>query len=60
MWFNDHEPPHFHARYGEHEAKISIESGAVISGELPVRALTRAKMAVRVEVRPYEKLGSRA
>jgi hypothetical protein len=39
MWFNDHEPPHFHARYGEHEAKISIESGAVISGELPVRAL---------------------
>jgi hypothetical protein len=39
MWFNDHEPPHFHARYGDYEAKISIESGAVISGELPVRAL---------------------
>jgi hypothetical protein len=21
MWFNDHEPPHFHARYGAYEAK---------------------------------------
>lgn len=39
MWFNDHEPPHFHACYGEYEAKISIESGAVLSGELPGRAL---------------------
>jgi hypothetical protein len=39
MWFNDHEPPHFHARYGEYEAKICIESGDVLSGELPTRAL---------------------
>jgi hypothetical protein len=39
MWFNDHEPPHFHARYGAYEAKIAIESGEVLSGELPGRAL---------------------
>ena len=25
MYYNDHEPPHFHARYGEHEIRVSIE-----------------------------------
>jgi uncharacterized protein DUF4160 len=30
--------PHFHARYGEAEASIDIESLAVIAGELPPRA----------------------
>ena len=24
MYFDDHAPPHFHARYAEHEAQISI------------------------------------
>jgi hypothetical protein len=37
---NDHSPPHFHARYGEFEATIDIESLAVLEGELPRRALT--------------------
>ena len=40
MFFNDHPPPHFHARYGEFEATIAIETLAVIEGELPNRALT--------------------
>lgn len=30
--------PHFHARYGEAEASIDIESLAIIAGELPPRA----------------------
>ncbi len=30
--------PHFHARYGEDEASIDIESCAVIAGALPLRA----------------------
>jgi len=30
--------PHFHARYGEAEASIAIESLAVIAGGLPSRA----------------------
>jgi hypothetical protein len=29
---------HFHARYGEFEASVDIESGAVIAGRLPPRA----------------------
>ena len=40
MFFNDHGPPHFHARDGEFEATINIHSFAVIEGELPSRALS--------------------
>jgi hypothetical protein len=39
MFFNDHAPPHFHARYGEFEVTIDIDMLSVIKGELPRRAL---------------------
>ena len=39
MFFNDHSPPHFHARYNEHTAVIDIERLEVIEGDLPRRAL---------------------
>jgi hypothetical protein len=39
MYFNDHAPPHFHARYGDLEATFSIEACAVLEGGLPGRAL---------------------
>jgi Domain of unknown function (DUF4160) len=39
MYFGDHPPPHFHARYGEHAAKVAIATGEVIAGSLPQRAL---------------------
>ena len=39
MYFGDHAPPHFHARYGGDEALIVIASGDVYAGELPGRAL---------------------
>lgn len=29
IFFSDHEPPHFHAVYGEYEALIQIETLAV-------------------------------
>ncbi len=38
MYYNDHGSPHFHARYGEHKAKMLIETGALIEGALPRRA----------------------
>lgn len=38
MYFNDHVPPHFHARYGTAETTIAIDSLAVLRGELPKRA----------------------
>ena len=39
MFFNDHAPAHFHARYGEFEATIDIGTLEIIEGELPRRAL---------------------
>lgn len=39
MYFGDHPPPHFHARYSGQNGKIDIESLAVIEGNLPARAL---------------------
>jgi len=39
MYFGDHPPPHFHARYAGHIAKIDIDALAVIDGKLPARAL---------------------
>ena len=39
MYFGDHPPPHFHARYGDDQAQIVIETGEVMRGWLPPRAL---------------------
>ena len=40
FFYRVHGRAHFHAVYGEFEAVIDIENGAVISGELPKRALS--------------------
>jgi len=39
MYFNDHDPPHFHARYAEHHARVAIETGNLLDGDLPPRAV---------------------
>ncbi len=39
MFYDDHNPPHFHARYGEYKAAVRIEDFAVLDGYLPPRAL---------------------
>ncbi|MBI3193263.1 MAG: DUF4160 domain-containing protein [Ignavibacteriae bacterium] len=39
LHFRDHEPPHFHAIYGEYEAMISIADGSLLKGNMPERAL---------------------
>ena len=38
MYYNDHAPSHFHARYGGRQAIFDIETLAVIEGDLPPRA----------------------
>lgn len=38
MFFDDHNPPHFHIEYQDYEASINIEDG-VVKGEIPRRAL---------------------
>ena len=39
MYYDDHNPLHFHALYGDDEAWININTLAVFSGSLPSRAL---------------------
>ena len=38
MYYDDHAPPHFHARYGSFEVTVEIEGG-VVRGTFPLRAL---------------------
>lgn len=40
MFYDDHAPPHFHARYGEHEVVIQIYPVGVLRGKFPPRALS--------------------
>jgi Domain of unknown function (DUF4160) len=35
MFFNDHDPPHFHVRYQGFRARVRIADGEVIGGDLP-------------------------
>jgi len=39
MFYRDHQPPHFHAVYGDYGAVIDISTLAVIEGHLPARAI---------------------
>lgn len=39
MYWNDHNPPHLHAVYGDQEVLININDFSVYAGEIPGRAL---------------------
>ena len=38
MYMSEHNPPHFHVKYQDYEAIVTIEGG-VVTGSLPRRAL---------------------
>jgi hypothetical protein len=38
MLFKEHNPPHFHVKYGDYRALITIQDG-IVQGTLPRRAL---------------------
>lgn len=38
MYYNDHNPPHFHAYYGGDAAAIELDGLQVIAGKLPHQA----------------------
>ena len=40
MYYRDHDPPHFHAKYAGQWAAFSIEDLKIIEGRLPRRALS--------------------
>ncbi len=39
MYYDDHNPPHFHAEYNGYSALIEISKARVIKGNLPSRQL---------------------
>jgi hypothetical protein len=39
MYYNDHNPPHFHAEYNGQRAEILISPTSIRSGTLPSRVL---------------------
>lgn len=38
MYWDDHSPPHFHAKYGSYEITVNILTG-IVEGRFPKRAL---------------------
>ncbi len=40
FYWEDHLPPHFHAKYSGDEAMINIRTGEVLHGSLPRRAIS--------------------
>ncbi len=39
IYYNDHPPPHFHAKYGDETGVFSIADLKIIEGLLPKRAI---------------------
>ena len=39
IYFDDHNPPHFHVEYNEEEALIAINDLSVLKGNLPPRVM---------------------
>jgi hypothetical protein len=35
MFYNEHNPPHFHAIYNDYEAEMDIQTLEIIAGDLP-------------------------
>jgi len=60
MFYNDHNPPHFHASYGEHEVAVSIRDGEGLWGGLPRRALGHVQEWRQAHVAELEENWERA
>jgi len=39
MFYNEHNPPHFHARYGDYKVEIEINTLSILAGKLPPRPM---------------------
>lgn len=39
MYYDDHNPPHFHAIYGNAEAEVGLDPVSLLRGRFPRRAL---------------------
>ena len=39
--YNEHQPPHFHAEYGDYEVAIEIQTLKIVKGDFPPQALKK-------------------
>ena len=39
MYYSEHNPPHFHARYGSDKVEIDIATLSILAGKLAPRAM---------------------
>jgi len=60
IFYRDHEPPHFHAIYGEYQAIVSIDNLAILFGHLPPRALGLVMEWATIHQRELQKVWSQA
>lgn len=51
MFFRDHHPPHFHAKYEGQIAVFSIKECRLLAGKLPLRATRLVKEWARLHER---------
>jgi hypothetical protein len=54
MYWREHGPPHFHAKYRGMEATVAIATGEVLRGSLPPRARSLVTEWVRLHHRELE------
>jgi hypothetical protein len=54
IFYDDHNPPHLHAEYGEHEVLVNINTLAILGGNLPARALGMDTTVRAAASRDYE------
>lgn len=60
MYYGDHSPPHFHARYGGRTAIVVISSGSVLAGSVPPRALRLVRQWLDIRRAELERNWERA
>ena len=58
MYFQqaEHNPPHIHALYGEDMAEIMIQTGDVLEGYLPPKALSMVQEWVEIHKADLQKM----
>lgn len=39
MYFNEHNPPHFHVEYNEHKVSIRIDTLGILDGKVPSKVM---------------------
>ena len=58
MFYDEHNPPHFHARYGNYKVSVDIRSLSILEGKLPARALYGNRVGKPTPERAYQELGT--